>query len=125
MFDFYQKRKMRTVINSPVTRIGLLILVIALVWSAYTRFQIASDMQERRVEAESEVQKLRDQKQQLEEKVHYLSDERGIEAEMRRQFDVALPDEQVVVIVESENNVAPLATSTPNKDESPWYKFWQ
>jgi len=68
---------------------------------------------------------LRSQKDSLQEQVEYLSNERGIEAEMRRQFDVALEGEQVVVIVEPEAglDIQPLATSTP--EETAWYQFWQ
>jgi hypothetical protein len=44
---------------------------------------------------------------------------------MRRQFDVALEGEQVVVIVEpeAELEIQPLATST--EEETAWYQFWQ
>lgn len=104
----------------------LLVLVFMLGWSAFTRYQIAEEMQVRRERAEEEVSQLREQKEMLDEKVRYLSDERGIEAEMRRQFDVALPNEQVVVIVEPEDEedlVSPLSTE---EDEEPaWYEFWR
>lgn len=124
MFDFYQKRKMRTVMGSPITRAILLLIVLAISWSAFTRFQIAEDMKERRQTAEKEVFELREQKALLDEKVRYLSDERGIEAEMRRQFDVALPDEQVVVIVEPEDEIEPL-TRVVVEEEPAWYEFWR
>ena len=96
-------------------------------WSAYTRYQKSEIMAARRYETEKEVQHLRDQKTSLEKQVNYLKDERGIEAEMRRQFDVALPGEQVVVIVDDKNkngsSTDSQATSTA-PEEHPWYKFW-
>ena len=68
---------------------------------------------------------LQDRKDSLEEQVQYLSDDRGIEAEMRRQFDVALEGEKVVVILdEKKENVEPLATSTV-ETEKKWYQFWR
>jgi hypothetical protein len=44
---------------------------------------------------------------------------------MRRQFDVALEGEQVVVIVEPETGpeIQPLSTST--QETTAWYQFWR
>ncbi len=90
------------------------------------RYDIASEMSERRVLAEQEAAALEARKETLEKRVEYLSSERGIEAEMRRQFDVALPGEQVVVIVEDKSNeleVTPLNSSTTTSPKK-WYQFW-
>ncbi len=126
MFDFYQRRKLKTILEAPYTRILLLALVVLIGWSAYTRWAISQDMAARRVEAECELQELKKQKEGLEKQVQYLSDDRGIEAEMRRQFDVALTNEQVVVIVEPETNETNTSTSTYNTNEEPaWYEFWR
>ncbi|MCA9358972.1 septum formation initiator family protein [Candidatus Kaiserbacteria bacterium] len=125
MFDFHQKRKIREVINSPFTQGLILVLVLVVGWSAYIRFETAMEMRERREKAEEEVVMLQDRKDSLEEQVQYLSDDRGIEAEMRRQFDVALEGEKVVVILdEKKENVEPLATSTV-ETEKKWYQFWR
>lgn len=91
------------------------------------RYDIAMEMQDRREVAEQQATALQARKDTLEEKVQYLSSERGMEAEMRRQFDVALPGEQVVVIVDrndEEPEIKPLAGST-NKDSAKWYLFWR
>ncbi len=85
-------------------------------------------MKERRIAAEQEAAALEARKAALEETVEYLSNERGIEAEMRRQFDVSLPGEQVVVIVENEQDkiqVEPLSSSTQSTGEKRWYQFWR
>lgn len=125
MFDFYQRRRLKAVFSSPFTRVILLLLVVMIGWSAYTRFEIAMEMKERRLVEEQEVKKLQEKKEVLEKQVRYLSDERGIEAEMRRQFDVALPNEQVVVIVEPEQAETNNASSTYQEhDAPPWYEFW-
>lgn len=127
MFDFYQRRKIRALVNSRYTQAFLLLLVCLVGWSAFVRYQIAAEMSERRAVAAQEASVLRAQKAALQEQVEYLSNERGIEAEMRRQFDVALDGEQVVVIVEPEEGpeVQPLSTSSPEVEKTAWYQFWR
>jgi cell division protein FtsB len=126
MFDFYQRRKLKTALAAPITRIILFVLVVMMSWSAITRYQIAKDMEGRRESAERELNELRAQKSSLEGQVQYLKDDRGIEAEMRRQFDVALDNEQVVVIVEPETDETNGTDSTYKKIEEPaWYQFWR
>ena len=126
MFDFYQKRKIRSLVNSRYTQGFLLFLVLLVGWSAFVRFQIAAEMSDRRELAAQEALLLRAQKDALQEQVDYLSNERGIEAEMRRQFDVALEGEQVVVIVEPEAGpeIQPLSASS-TEDNAAWYQFWR
>lgn len=129
MFDFYQKRKLRTIVNSPYTQGILLVLVTIMAYSSYVRYDIAMEMSERRAAAAAATTKLDERKQLLQEQVEYLSSERGIEAEMRRQFDVALPGEEVVVIVEEESDapeVLPLATTSEDDAvDAKWYQFWR
>jgi cell division protein FtsB len=126
VFDFYQRRKLKTVLEAPLTRVILVLLVLLMGWSAYTRWSISNDMEQRRADAERELNGLKKQKEGLEKQVQYLSDDRGIEAEMRRQFDVALNNEQVVVIVEPEEGEIKSATSTYQIIEEPaWYEFWR
>ena len=128
MFDFHQKRKLRTMLNSPITQGVLLCLSLIVGWSAYVRFDIAMEMRGRREQAEQQAIVLEAKKQTLAEKVEYLSSERGQEAEMRRQFDVALPGEQVVVIVDETNDqpvVQPLENHGTTTSEAKWYQFWR
>ncbi len=82
-------------------------------------------MASRRSALESEAEALKERKTELEKQVDYLSHERGIEAEMRRQFDVALEGEKVVVIVDPEKSeeIQPLSASTTEKNA--WYEFWR
>lgn len=128
MFDFYQKRKLRAIVNSRYTQGLILFLVLWVGWSAYVRYDIAMEMADRRVKAEQVALSLEARKQALEEQVQYLSGERGIEVEMRRQFDVALEGEQVVVIVEDEPTgpeVTAMSTSSKDKENNKWYQFWR
>lgn len=124
MFDFYQRRKLKSFFSLPITRIGLLMVALLMVFAAYTRYEKLVLVAGRREEVEAEVERLEQQQQALQKQVDYLSDERGIEAEMRRQFDVALPGEQVVVIVDPEA-AATTSPLTKKRDDHPWYLFWR
>ncbi len=126
MFDFHQKRKLKAALQSRVTWVIILIAAFFMMLSAYDRYLIAREMSERRLEVEHEVEALRERKMELEADVEYLSHDRGIEAEMRRQFDIAREGEQVVIIVEDEalpeeTTGTATATSSPVR---PWYRFW-
>lgn len=128
MFDFRQKRKIRTILESRIVWAILLILAGFMALSTYGHYQIAEEATEKRIEAEQEKMSLEKRKEDLTEEVKYLSDERGIEAEMRRQFDVAKEGEQIVIIVEDEEKATvstETATATSDKTEvKPWYSFW-
>lgn len=82
-------------------------------------------MADRRETAEIEAQHLKQRLESLGEEVKYLSNERGQEAEMRRQFDIARDGEQVVIILDddsnhNESNIRPIAPP----EKRPWYRFW-
>ena len=128
MFGTSQQRTLRKWLNSPWVLGVVIILVGMLFFSVLERFFIATEVRDRRQQVEAEVENLRQRQVTLEADVGYLQSERGQEAEMRRQFDVALPGEQVVVIVEEQNDtndistipVATTTTATPS-----WYEFWR
>jgi cell division protein FtsB len=125
MFDFHQKRKIRAVLGSRITQVIILVITAWVLLSVYERFLIAREMSERREAVEQEIEALTNRKNNLEAEVKYLSNERGIEAEMRRQFDIAREGEQVVIIVEDENKpVETTPVETPTTTKRAWYKFW-
>jgi cell division protein FtsB len=100
MLTFQQKRFLRRVISSPLSQGFFLVLCLAALWSAYGRYQIAAEMAARRAQAEETLAALEARRAALAEEVAYITSERGIEAEMRRQFDVAREGEQVVIILD-------------------------
>jgi len=114
------------ILYSKITLIFLLILCGLLAVSVYGRYTIERDMAGRREAKEMELNKLEERKGMLKEKVDYLSNDRGVEAEIRKHFDVAKEDEQVIVLI---NNARPSsvipATTTNNLDtpESFWSKL--
>lgn len=130
MFDFQQKRRLRAILESRFIWGVLLLIMCLLVVSAYERYTIAEEMADRRAVAEEELSRLRAREAELSAQVEYLSHERGMEAEMRRQFDVALPGEEIVIIMdepaESGSGAASDtgAVSTTSTQSRPWYRFW-
>jgi cell division protein FtsB len=126
MLEFYKKRRWWSVVYSPLSIIFLLLLIVFLGRIVYDRYVIEREMAARRVEAELRVSELEVRRDMLQEKVDYLANERGIEAELRRNFDVVQPGEKVVIIVDDEttSTILPLATTTPPVPK-PWYKFWE
>ena len=127
MLNFYQKRSWRTVLYSPITLTFLMMISLYLAYVTYNRYVIEREMSSRQLDAENELKTLEQRRDTLQKKVDYLSNDRGIEAEMRRNFDVAREGEKVVIILDDEiatNNIEPLSTITPTTTR-PWYKFWQ
>jgi cell division protein FtsB len=107
----------------PIIRILLVALFLFIAYSAFVRYEIAAEMAERRAAAEVEIAELKEQRERLEGEVEYLSNERGIEGELRRQFDIALPGEEVVVILDEPEATETLET-IPVEEDEPWYRFW-
>ncbi|MFN3693005.1 MAG: FtsB family cell division protein [Candidatus Paceibacteria bacterium] len=125
MLQFYEKRSWRGVLKSWWV-VGILAFVcLFLLWVVYDRYTIERDMAKRRAEAEAHVAELKARKEHIKDKVEYLSSERGMEAEMRRNFDVAQPGEQVVIIVDEEKKDSEVTPLQPIADTPPWYIFWR
>jgi cell division protein FtsB len=126
MLEFYKQKQWWRVLYSPLVIVVLLGLVILLSQEVYERYMIEREMATRRVEVERRVEELRARRDALGEKVEYLSHERGIEAEMRRNFDVAQEGEKVVIILddESKSSIEPIPVP-PTVPPVPWYRFWE
>jgi len=122
MASFGKKKKLTDYLYSRPVLAILGIVVILTAFAVYQRFVVEREMAARRMEVEKEKQELIQRKAELEEKVEYLSGERGIEEEIRKHFDVAKEGEQVVIIVDKE--VPDAAVEVKVKDEKPWYQFW-
>ena len=118
------KQKQQQLVLIRVGIVVLFVLCVLVLFSVVKRYQIASDMADRRTVVENEKVNLIERKEQLEERVQYLEDDRSVEAEIRRNFDVAKEGEQVVVILDKEEpreeapEVEPVVAT-------PWYIFWR
>jgi len=127
MLNFYQKHSWRTVLYSPITLTFLVMISLYLAYVTYNRYVIEQEMSARQLDAEKELKTLEQRRDTLQKKVDYLSNDRGIEAEMRRNFDVAREGEKVVVIlddVQATSQIKALLSTIPTTTRA-WYKFWQ
>ncbi len=136
MFDFHEKRKLRSLFYSKPVSVILFVLAILLSFSAYNRYTVAGDMKDKLEAKRAELQKLEDRAQSLETKVEYLENERGVEEEIRNRFDVAKEGEQVVILIDPEKKEESEASKTAagnagvqseeDGERSFWdfFKFW-
>lgn len=111
------------ILRSRITFILALLAVVVLAMSVYERFAIEREMAERRRAVEAERAMLAERKEELAHKVEYLNAEHGVEAELRRHFDVAREGEQVVVIVENEVDSAGTSTELEEERRPFWARF--
>lgn len=100
----------------------LFVIAIFLSVAVYKRYLVEREMLTRQIQMDADKQELIERKASLEEKVKYLSGERGIEEEIRTHFDVAKEGEKVIILVGADEKKE--ATSTPVEPPKPWYKFW-
>ena len=66
----------------------------------------------------------------LDQEVEALQDDFGVEAEIRRHFDVAKEGEQVVIIIDEQLHDVPIRQTPdiqlpPPPTTRPWYRFWE
>ncbi len=121
MASFGKKKRFTEYLYSKPSLFLLGILIIFLSIAVYARFTVEREMAARQYETEQKKAELLERKGELQERVEYLSGERGIEEEIRKHFDVAKEGEQVVIIVGEEKEEAPQPPVAPPK---PWYQFW-
>lgn len=119
-----KKSNWRSIIWSKITLAVLLVFVIGLGISVYDRFIIEREMASRRFEKEKQLEEMKVRKATLEERVKYLSDDSGVEAEVRKHFDVAKAGEQVVVLLEDERENTEIGLSTTSYNTQAANSFW-
>jgi len=122
MAGFGKKRKITEYFYSKTVIAVLLVIIVFLSISVYERFTVEREMVLRHDQAQKEMQELLQRKATLEERVEYLSGERGIEEEIRKHFDVAKEGEKVIIIVDDKESETKVEAEVPQ--EKPWYQFW-
>ena len=123
MARFGKKKNITEYLYTKPAVFLLLVVVVFLSTAVYQRFLIERKTALLQQEMEQQRQELLERKVLLEEKVEYLSGDRGIEEEIRKHFDVAKEGEQVIILVGNEQVAAPVAA--PLEEEAPWYIFWR
>lgn len=113
---------------SRLTLAILMFSVLGLTFAVYDRYQVEREMAARRESAEAELMRESDRQAALKDRVDYLKNDQGMEAEIRRHFDVALEGEQVVVIMDEQQNdagISAMSTGLAAEDsESFWDRWW-
>ena len=132
MFDFHEKRKIRTIMYSKMSIVLLFFLAFFIGMSAYERYSVEREMAARLEARHNELESLKQRAAVLESDVEHLQNERGIEEELRSRFDVAKEGEQIVIILEDEEEKE-VHTETEKKTQGTqetngaWWdmlKFW-
>jgi uncharacterized membrane-anchored protein YhcB (DUF1043 family) len=122
MASFGKKKKITEYLYTIPAIVILVVIAGFLAVAVYQRFTVEQEMAIRKAEVEKERQELIERKAQLEERVEYLSGDRGIEEEIRKHFDVAKEGEQVVIIVDKQDEEKEVEVEIEEK--KPWYQFW-
>ncbi len=132
MIQFYhmallgKKSAWQRVTSSRFTLLVLIVLIVGLSFAVYDRYAAEREVSERRQDKERELQVLEERQAVLEEKVRYLENDQGLEAEIRRHFDVAKEGEQVVVLVgeRTETTAAPPLFQETEVESGFWSWLW-
>ncbi len=134
MFDFHEKRKIRSFLYSKWVVFSILGLSLLFGTAVYDRYTVASEMHAKLETKKRELEELEHRAQALESKVRYLEGERGIEEELRNRFDVVKEGEQVVILLDergaNEDILVSEGTTTLPKTEVKeegffnFLKFW-
>jgi cell division protein FtsB len=117
MFDFHEKRKIKSFLYSKPVIFALFFIAIVMSATVYDRYVVAKEMEGKLETKRAELEHLKQRAQTLDAKVKYLEDERGIEEELRNRFDVAREGEQVVVLIDPKKTDMKATGSLPQKEE--------
>jgi cell division protein FtsB len=114
MLGFHEKRRVARIFYSKGSMIALLVLFGVGVYAAASARAMQERATEKRAELSDELMQLEGRATALEEDIVRLEDPRGIEAELRRRYDVAKEGEEVVVLIEEEDTAS---TSIPTQEK--------
>lgn len=129
MFDFYEKRKLRSILFSRPVAVFIFLLALVLSWSAYGRYVAEQETRAKSLGKAAELTALKERAAVIEAKVNHLESNQGVERALREEFDVAKQGEEVIVVVDGQatsgastgNPVLPLP---PEPSLFERLKFW-
>lgn len=113
-------------VSKKVIAVFVLFLCVWLSFSVFDRFVVEREVSLRLEQTQSEYEDLQDRRDLIEGKVEYLRDDRGVEAEIRKHFDVAGEGEQVVVLLDDDKSkvtAIPTTTTSERSESSFWSKL--
>jgi cell division protein FtsB len=118
MFDFHERRRLQGILYSRAFLSLLTLVVLFFVYVAWNAYTTAAIAQGRRMELAGELARLTERREQLEGELASLNDPRGMEAELRKRYEVGREGEELIVLVDE----APTAHPQPvtHEDETWW-----
>lgn len=109
--------------RSPLAVLFLLGISVAFAFAVHDRYVVEREMAKRREKTEMELQRENEHLAKLSQEVERLNSDQGVEAEIRKNFDVAKEGETVVILVEGgDKQIEPLPPPSPK--QSLWSRFW-
>jgi cell division protein FtsB len=102
MIDFYEKRKLQGILYSRTFLVLLCIPVGFLTYVAWHAYTTAQETRERRLELAAELARLEDRTTTLEQDIANLDDPRGVEAALRKRYEVGKAGEELIVLVDDQ-----------------------
>lgn len=131
MFDFHEKRKLKSLVFSKIT-IGVLLIASGLLsLSVYERYEKERETAHKRAERTADLLELEARAAALEEKVAYVQSARGIEEEVRDRYGALKAGERAVIVMERPGKQHASSTYAPPtaSEEAPsffdWLFFWR
>lgn len=103
MRNFQEKRRYKQIMRSKPVLMLLGIIIVVFAWSI---FGLVGKMQEtikNKKIGEDKVQELQTSKEKLSEEINKLQTEKGIEENIRKNYDVVKDGEGMIVVVEDKN----------------------
>lgn len=113
MFDFHEKRKIKSWVFSKSSIVILLALSLWFSGSVYERYKKERETAHTYTGRAAELGALKQQAAVLQEKVRYIQSDRGIEDEIRDRYDVVKKGERVAIVMDApEADVSRESTAT-------------
>ena len=102
MLEYQRKQRVRNILYSKASIIVLAILFVWFtkgVWGMYGRMQVSA---EARDNAGRELYNLTGRKENVSKEIQRLKTKEGMETEIRSKFNVAMPGEEVLILIKGE-----------------------
>ncbi len=125
MREFQDKKRLRNILYSPIVLIALVCLIVFFAHATWGVYQKERDSAATAVQAQAELTRMEDRNAVLTSNIQKLSTDEGVEEEIRQQFGVAKPGENMIIIVgNNESATTDSATSTQDwwQKMSEWFK---
>lgn len=126
MFEFHEKRKIKSILYSRTTLAVLLVPILLMTYVALGAYEKKEQASERREALSAELATLEARAHDLEEDIAILSDPRGIESELRNRYEVGREGEEVIVFIdeEPERDTGSSSAETPSEETGIWERFF-